>query len=157
MSSQNHYKDRSSKTCMHLLQNCPRDYDDNIELQTDKLTRKLMKQQVKTVASLRECVGEHTKSMGEKGRQNKSLCCVSWADKAHDMFCKQTRQGPDLCLVNNPTQGIQKTGPRGQTVWAKVAQHHVDKKICYVDKKMCSRCARSRMRGTKWAQGKVHR
>jgi hypothetical protein len=50
-----------------FLQNCPRNYDDNIELQTDKLAWKLMKQQVDTVASSRECVGEHTKNVREKG------------------------------------------------------------------------------------------
>ena len=43
-----------------FLQNCPRDYDDDIELQTDQLARRSMNQQVKTVASLRECVGEQT-------------------------------------------------------------------------------------------------
>jgi hypothetical protein len=39
-----------------FLQNCPRDYNDDIKLNTDQLARKSMKQQVKTVASLRECV-----------------------------------------------------------------------------------------------------
>ncbi len=37
-----------------FLQNCSRSYDDNIELQTDKLAQKSLKQQVKTVASSRE-------------------------------------------------------------------------------------------------------
>ena len=41
-----------------FLQNCPRDYDDDVELQTDQLARRSMNQQVKTVASSRECVGE---------------------------------------------------------------------------------------------------
>jgi hypothetical protein len=63
---------------MHaFLQNCSRSYDDNIELQTDKLGRKLLKPQVKTVASSRECVGERMKSTREKKGQNKSPCCVS--------------------------------------------------------------------------------
>jgi hypothetical protein len=44
-----------------FLQNFPRDYDNDIELQVDKSARRLMNQQVKTVASLRECVGEQTK------------------------------------------------------------------------------------------------
>ena len=44
---------------MHaFLQNCPRDYDDDIELKTDQLARRLMNQQAKTVASSQECVGE---------------------------------------------------------------------------------------------------
>ena len=44
-----------------FLQNCPRDYDDDIELNIDQLARKSMNQQVKTVASSRECVDEHAK------------------------------------------------------------------------------------------------
>jgi hypothetical protein len=40
-----------------FLQNCPRDYIDNIELQTNKLSQKLMKQQDKTLASLLDCAG----------------------------------------------------------------------------------------------------
>jgi hypothetical protein len=43
-----------------FLQNCPRDFDNNVELQTDQLARKLMNQQAKTVASSRKCVGEQT-------------------------------------------------------------------------------------------------
>ena len=61
-----------------FLQNCSRSYDDHLELQTDKLARKLLKPQVKTVASSRECVGERMKSTREKKGQNKSPCCVSW-------------------------------------------------------------------------------
>jgi hypothetical protein len=48
-----------------FLQNYSRSYDDDIELQTDKLVQKLLKQQVETVASLRECVGEHMKNARE--------------------------------------------------------------------------------------------
>ncbi len=44
-----------------FLQNCPRDYDDDIELQNDPLARQTMNHQVKTKVSLRECVGEHSK------------------------------------------------------------------------------------------------
>jgi hypothetical protein len=61
-----------------LLQNCSRNYDDDIELQTDKLARKLLKPQVKIVASSWECVGERTKITREKKGRNKSLRCVSW-------------------------------------------------------------------------------
>ena len=43
-----------------FLENCPRDYDDDVGLQTDQLARRSMNQQVKTVASSRECVGEQT-------------------------------------------------------------------------------------------------
>ena len=44
---------------MHaFLQNCPRDYGNDTKLKTDKLARRLINQQVKTVASPRECVGE---------------------------------------------------------------------------------------------------
>ncbi len=48
-----------------FLQNCPRDYDDDVELQTDELARRLMNQQVKTVASSRECVGELENSVSD--------------------------------------------------------------------------------------------
>ncbi len=41
-----------------FLQNCSQDYDNNTELQTDKLAQRSMNQQVKTVASPWECVGE---------------------------------------------------------------------------------------------------
>jgi hypothetical protein len=44
-----------------FLQNCPRDYDDDIELQNDPLARQTMNHQVETNVSLRECVGEHLK------------------------------------------------------------------------------------------------
>jgi hypothetical protein len=44
-----------------FLQNCPRDYDDDIELQNDPLARQTMNHQVKTNVSSRECVGEHSK------------------------------------------------------------------------------------------------
>ncbi len=44
---------------MHaFLQNCSWDYNNNIKLQTDKLAWRLVNQQVKTVASPQECVGE---------------------------------------------------------------------------------------------------
>jgi hypothetical protein len=43
-----------------FLQNCPQDYDDDVELQTDQLAGRLMIQQAKTVASSWECVGEQT-------------------------------------------------------------------------------------------------
>ena len=48
-----------------FLQNCPRDYDDDVELQTDQLARRSMNQQVKTVASSRECVGELANSVSD--------------------------------------------------------------------------------------------
>jgi hypothetical protein len=43
-----------------FLQNCPRDYDNEVEFRTDQLARKSMNQQAKTVASLWECVEEQT-------------------------------------------------------------------------------------------------
>jgi len=48
-----------------FLQNCPRDYDDDVELQTDQLAQRSMNQQVKTVASSRECVGELENSVND--------------------------------------------------------------------------------------------
>ena len=49
-----------------FLQNCSQDYNDDAELQTDKLAWRLMNQLVKTVASLRECVGELANLTQEK-------------------------------------------------------------------------------------------
>ena len=61
-----------------FLQNCPRDYDDDDELQTDQLARRLMNQQVKTVASSRECVGEQTNLQINPPRSRScSPTCVS--------------------------------------------------------------------------------
>ncbi len=41
-----------------FLQNCSRDYNNDVKLRTDELAWRSMNQQVKTVASPRECVGE---------------------------------------------------------------------------------------------------
>ncbi len=63
-----------------FLQNCSRDYDDDVELRTDELAWRSMNQQVKTVASPRECVGELanlTQEIIRKRRQ--SPTCVSRA------------------------------------------------------------------------------
>jgi hypothetical protein len=49
-----------------FLQNCPRDYDYIAVQQTFELAWKLMNQQVQTVASLQECVGQHTNNAKEK-------------------------------------------------------------------------------------------
>jgi len=61
-----------------FLQNCPRDYDDDIELQTDQLAGRSMNQQVMTVASSRECVGEPTNLQINPPRsRSRSPTCVS--------------------------------------------------------------------------------
>jgi hypothetical protein len=89
-----------------FLQNCSRSYDDDIELQTDELARKLMKPQVKTVASSRECVGERAKSTREKKGGNKS---VSWGGETRVVSHEKT-----------PLEGILKRShvakPRGQKI-----------------------------------------
>jgi hypothetical protein len=60
-----------------FLQNCSRDYDDDVELRTDEQARRSMNQQVKTVASSRECVGELAKLTREKMRKRRqSPTCV---------------------------------------------------------------------------------
>ncbi len=53
-----------------FLQNCPRDYDDDIELQNDPLAQQSMNHQVTTNVSLRECVGEHPHSKARHASQN---------------------------------------------------------------------------------------
>jgi hypothetical protein len=55
-----------------FLQNCPWDYDDDIELNIDQLARKLMNQQVKTVALSRECVDGHAKLRAKQRTQEPS-------------------------------------------------------------------------------------
>jgi hypothetical protein len=106
-----------------FLQNCPRDYDDSIELQTNKLAQKLMNQKVQTVGSLQECVGQGTKT--QKKRVDET--------EVHAVSCRQTRQSI-LCLTNTSTKCIQKQDhvdkPRGQKICKKqdhVDKHHVDK------------------------------
>ncbi len=44
-----------------FLQNCPRDYNDDIKLQKNPLARQMTNHQVKTNVSSQECVGEHSK------------------------------------------------------------------------------------------------
>ncbi len=77
-----------------FLQNCSRSYDDDIELQTDELARKSLKPQVKTVASLQECVGERTKSRREK----KGRSAVSRGEVRHELSLVK-RQYKDLLRV----------------------------------------------------------
>ncbi len=89
-------------------QNCSRSYDDNIELQTDKLAQQLLNQQVETVASSWECVGERMKNAREQGRQNKSPCYVSWADKTQADSHEKTRQGSTSCHAKISLEGTQK-------------------------------------------------
>jgi hypothetical protein len=89
-----------------FLQNCSRSYDDNIELQTDELARKSLKLQVKTVASLRECVGERTKSTREKKGRNKSPCRVSWGGETRAVSHAKTRQGSGTAKIGNPVKSI---------------------------------------------------
>jgi hypothetical protein len=52
-----------------FLQNCPKDYDDEIELQTDQLAWRSMNQKAKTIASSQECVEELTNLPREKARR----------------------------------------------------------------------------------------
>jgi hypothetical protein len=55
-----------------FLQNCPWDYDDDIELNIDQLAQKLMNQLVKTVASSQECVDGHAKLRTKQRSQEPS-------------------------------------------------------------------------------------
>ena len=62
-----------------FLQNCLRDYDNDIKLQTDEMAWRLINQQVKikTVASSQECVGELANLAQEKVRKRgQSSKCV---------------------------------------------------------------------------------
>ncbi len=48
-----------------FLQNCSRDYDDDLERQQDEQVRQSMKEQVATVSSLRESVLEQSNYAGQ--------------------------------------------------------------------------------------------
>ena len=73
-----------------FLQNCSRDYNDDLEQKEDKRAHHMIKQQVTTVTSSRECVDEQSQrelSLGSKvtpaKRQNirqrsNSSKCISW-------------------------------------------------------------------------------
>jgi hypothetical protein len=107
-----------------LLQHCPRDYEDDTE------QNKSMNPQ--DVASSWECVGEHDKNARGKVGQNKSPCCVSWADETQALSCKKTRQGPTPCHANMSLEGIQKQNhmakPRGQKIQKIQEDAHVAKR-----------------------------
>jgi hypothetical protein len=106
---------------MHaFLQNCSRSYDDNIELQTDKLEWKSLKLQVKTVASSWECVGKCMKSRREKKGQSKSPCCVLWGDETQAVSHEMTRQRSTPHHAKTSFEGNKKQSqvvePRGQKI-----------------------------------------
>ncbi len=64
---------------------------------------------VTTVAVGRQlCVGERAKNVRGKGGQDKSPCCVSWADETPALSCKKTGQGPTLHHANTSLEGVQK-------------------------------------------------
>jgi hypothetical protein len=65
-------------------------------------------------------VGEHMKNAREKGWQNKSLCCVSWADETRAVSHEKTRLGSTPNHAKTSLEGIQKQNyvakPRGQKI-----------------------------------------
>jgi hypothetical protein len=76
--------------------------------------------------SMMDIVGVHNKNAKEKGGKDRSLCCVSYADK--------TGVCPVSCKHVNTR--YTKIGPHGQTTWTKdMKQHHVDKRYAHVDKR----------------------
>jgi hypothetical protein len=119
---------------MHaFLQNCPREHDDDTE------QNNLMNPQ--DAASLRECVGERAKNARGKGGQNKSPCCVSWADETQALPREKTRQGPTPHHANTSLEGIHK-----QTHVAKPREQKIQKiqqttprgqRICSRGEKIC--------------------
>ncbi len=79
-----------------FLQNCLRDYDDDIELQQDEQAHQSTKEQVATVSSSRECVG--TKQLrwanGVKSpKRDVSPTCVSQFSPYGVSGCVTTRSG----------------------------------------------------------------
>ncbi len=72
-----------------ILQNCPRDYDDDIELQNNPLARQTMNHQVTTNVWLWECVGEHSKV---KTAKNVPVHFSKLPDDSHKF--QQNQSGP---------------------------------------------------------------
>ena len=59
------------------------------------------------------CVGQHTNNVADKkGQQDRSPCCVSWANK----------KGIHPVSHKHDNKGIYKTGPRKQTTSTKDMQ-----------------------------------
>ncbi len=92
---------------MHaFLQNCSWDYNNDVELQTDTLAQRLMNQQVKTVASPWECVGELANLTREKMRKRRqSPTCVSrapcrkWSFQISRWWSKCYSDAPDITVM----------------------------------------------------------
>ncbi len=65
-------------------------------------------------------VGEHMKNASEKGGQNKSPCCVSWADETQAVSHEKTRQGSTPHHAKTSLEGIKKQNhlakPHGQKI-----------------------------------------
>jgi hypothetical protein len=65
-------------------------------------------------------VGECAKNARGKGRQNKSPCCVLWADETQALSREKMRQGPTPRHANTSFEGIQKQNhmakPRRQKI-----------------------------------------
>ncbi len=94
-----------------FLQNCLRDYDDNLERQEDERAHHSTKQQVANVTSSRECVGVQSRNSLKTGRTDSqeivrpkrdvSLTCVSRFSPygvSGKEACKDT---PELILDRN--------------------------------------------------------
>jgi hypothetical protein len=59
------------------------------------------------------------KNAREKGRRNKSPCCVSWADETRAVSHEKKRQASTPLHANTSLEGIQKQNHIGQTTWTK--------------------------------------
>jgi hypothetical protein len=63
-------------------------------------------------------VGERVKNAREKGGQNKSPCCVSWADE-HKLFLMKRQDRGLLRVMQRRHLKVFKSKTRGQTTWTK--------------------------------------
>ncbi len=105
---------------MHFYKTVPEVMMTTLSYKLANWRKKMLKQQVKTVASLRECVVEFMKNARKKGGQNKSPCCVLWEDETQAVSHEKTRQENTLHHAKTSLEGIQKQNhmakPGGQKI-----------------------------------------
>jgi hypothetical protein len=97
-----------------FLQNCPRDYNDDIDLQNNPLARQTMNHQVTTNVSSRECVREHSHSKARHVSQS----TVGTAQNVPVHFGSKVRQSVET-VQNVPVHFVSK----GETGTVETAQN----------------------------------
>ncbi len=87
-----------------FLQNCSRDYDDDLEWQQDEHAYQLTKEQVATVSSSRECVGTkqlHLADGVKLPKRDVSPTCISQFSPCGVSGKEAYKDTPELVLDRN--------------------------------------------------------